>query len=110
MVVEGGGGKLHVYVTWSFSFYTNQQALSTNVSAAYSCLLQCMYNHGTVCTQSFLAGVNLELSMNGLPSQLEPLRGICVCVDVVGVGLGVSVQERLLILPHMRTLYCVHTF
>ena len=69
--------------------HTNQETLSTNVSAAYSCPLQCMHWMATktlwkkkkgavscqnVCTQSSLASVNLELNMNCNDSQW-PLQG-----------------------------------
>ena len=61
-----------------FKVHTSQEALSANALAAYS-YLQCRIfsdtlkkaavSCGNICTQSFLAAVNLELSMNELPSQ-----------------------------------------
>ena len=67
--------------------HTSQEALSTNALAAYS-YLQCIFTDtlkkaavscGNISTQSFLASVNLELSMNDLPSHSGLFKVLLFC-------------------------------
>ena len=52
----------------------SQETLSSNVLAAYSCLLtlkEAAISCQNICTQSFLARLNQELGMSDLPSHSD---------------------------------------